>query len=100
MMHHPRDKLLADPAQAIGAFRIVGDGTVGGIAQAEMDMRAVADPVGIEDRREDRAMPETVRDGARHLALYDGLVGGAYPRCRMDRHLVLPRPVFRQETVR
>src|SRR4051794_25569069 len=45
-------------------------------------------------------MPEVRCDGARHLTLDDGLVGGAYPQCRVDRGFVLPRPVFRQEAVR
>ena len=100
MMTYPGDELLRHPAQPVRALGIMGNGAAGRVAQAEMDMRAVADPVGIEDRREDRARTQAMRDGPAHLALDYGLVGGAHPRCRMDRDLVLPRTVFRQETVR
>ncbi len=98
-MQNAGDKTLAEQAQPIGAGGIVGDRVVGAVAQAEMDMRAVADAARIEDRGKDGAVAEPIGDRPRHLALDHRLVGRPQTARRVDRHLVLPRAVFRQEAV-
>ena len=62
-------------------------------------MRAVAGAVRLQHRREDRAVAGAEGDGARHLAHDHRGIGGAQRRFRRHRHLVLARPVFRQEAV-
>ena len=99
MVQDAGGKLLADRAQPIGPLRVVQHWPVGAVAQAEMDVGAVADPIGIEDRREDRALAQAMGHRARHLALDHRLVGDAQAPGRVKRHLVLPGAVFRQEAV-
>ena len=50
-----------------------------------MDVDPAAGAVRIEDRREDRAVPEAERRGARHLAQLHGVVGRLHPERGRDR---------------
>ena len=64
-----------------------------------MDVGAVADAVRLDDRGKDRAMPEPMGDGARHLAGDHRFVGGAQAARGGGRDLVLPAAIFGQEAV-
>jgi hypothetical protein len=61
-------------AQAKRPVRVIGLELAGSVAQAEMDMHAVADTISRQHRREDGAMAEAEGCGTRHLAGDHGVV--------------------------
>ena len=64
-----------------------------------MDVHAVADELGVGLWREDHAVPQPMRRGARHLAGDDRVIGGGQRGLRHHRHLELARAVLGEKRV-
>ena len=62
-----------------------------------MHMRAIADAIGFEHRRERRAMAATLGDGADEFAGQHCVIGGPEPDDWFGCDLVLAGPIFREE---
>jgi hypothetical protein len=99
MFQHPGHEGARRRRHAIGPGGIAHHGLPLGILEAHMNMDAIADTGGIEDRREDRARAQALGGRAGDLAHDDGIVGGPHPDGRLAGDLILPGAIFRQEGI-
>ena len=99
MSKHARREMRGCRAQAERTLRIVSLRLTCRVAQAEMNVHAVAGAVSHGHRREDRAMSPAKRHGARHLARNHGMVGSLERRLRCDSEFELARSIFGEERV-
>ena len=100
MFQHPRHEGAGRPRQPIGPGGIAHHRLPLGILKAHMDMHAIADAVGIEDRREDGPRAQALGRRAGDLAHDDGIIGRSDSERRLAGDLILPGAIFRQEGIR
>ena len=93
----PRREPAAELAQRARSRGVVQQRTAVGVAQAEMDVDAVACRVGIQQRSEARALAVSARRVAHDLPHHDAAVGGGQAVGGRHRDLELVRGVLGEE---
>jgi hypothetical protein len=100
VVQHPGREAPTEIRQAQRTVGVVDRRAAVAVAEAEMDVHAVANAGGVEDRGEGGMVAEAVRGGAYHLADRHCAVGRPHTAGGLVGHLELAGAEFRHEAVR
>ena len=99
MVQHAGEEVLRRLAELHRLAGGVGRRPARGVDEAHVDVHAVAHQLRIGLWREDHAMAQPMRGGARHLTRDDRMIGSGQRGLRHHRHLELARAVFGEKRV-